>query len=122
MRPTGALRARSLRAYGASKKDAERVATLIVASVDGTVAMCRAHAASNRSIASGLSWNGRSLRLRAESPSRSTPGLWIRRNRSPHANLGAAAVWRDRRCRSTDTVRTTMPAAAKSAPAAAGAV
>jgi AcrR family transcriptional regulator len=37
-----ALLARSLREHGASRKDAQQVATLIVAAVEGTVAMCRA--------------------------------------------------------------------------------
>jgi AcrR family transcriptional regulator len=36
------LLASSLREHGASRKDAEQVATLIVASIEGTVAMCRA--------------------------------------------------------------------------------
>jgi LDH2 family malate/lactate/ureidoglycolate dehydrogenase len=37
-----ALLAESLRQHGASTSDAKRVATLIVAAVEGTVAMCRA--------------------------------------------------------------------------------
>jgi AcrR family transcriptional regulator len=36
------LLARSLRDYGATRKDADQVATLIVAAVEGTVAVCRA--------------------------------------------------------------------------------
>jgi AcrR family transcriptional regulator len=36
------LLARSLREHGATRKDADQVATLIVAAVEGTVAMCRA--------------------------------------------------------------------------------
>ena len=36
------LLARSLRDHGVTRKDAEQVAALIVAAVEGTVAMCRA--------------------------------------------------------------------------------
>jgi AcrR family transcriptional regulator len=36
------LLARSLREHGAGRKEAEQIATLIVAAVEGTVAMCRA--------------------------------------------------------------------------------
>ena len=36
------LLATSLRDHGATRKDAEQVAALIVAAVEGTVAMCRA--------------------------------------------------------------------------------
>ena len=88
------LLARSLRDHGVTRKDAEQVAALIVAAVEGTVAMCRA----SRSI----------------EPLDRVAVQLERVVRSVTTGGGAR--------RSTETVRTSSPAPASSAPAAAGAV